>query len=919
MHVTEQSVQDISRVSLLEAHAHPIPHVVRLAATDLVAGLSHQEARARRAHHGPNTLPAPPDTPLWRQVVAQLVEPLVLLLLGAAVLSALLGEVVDAAAILAIVVLNATLGVVQEARAARSLRALRTLVIPTVQTLRDGQWTSLPAAELVPGDVVQVQSGDRVPADLRLLETSQLQINEAALTGESTPVAKRAETVLDPDVALGDCINSAFMGTMVTTGRGRGLVIATGGQTQLGRIAALIAVTEAEATPLQRRLARLGWVLSLAALALCGLMFVGGVLRGLAPLPMFMTAVSLAIAAVPEGLPATVTMCLALGTQRMLRRHALMRQLPAVETLGSATVICTDKTGTLTQNVMTVARLFVDDTMMTVTGDGYAPHGAFLCEGTPINPTASIPLLELCRAAVLCNDAQLQHIGPDNAAATAWQIVGEPTEGALAVLAAKAGLWRTTEERAAPRVTEISFDAQRKRMTTIHRRGDRFMAYVKGAPESVLACCHRELVAGAVRPLDAARRACLVRVATTLADDGLRVLALARRVLPALPDPADAATVECELELLGFAGLHDPPRPEVGEAISVARQAGLRTIMITGDHPATARAIGRTLGMEVGEGAVLDGATLNAMSEAALVEATCHVSVFARVTPEQKLRIVQALRARGEVVAMTGDGMNDAPALKQADIGVAMGLTGTDVAKDTADMVLTDDNYASIVAAVEEGRTIYANIRKCVFYLLSCNIGEMGVVCGAILLGWPVPLRPIHLLWLNLITDGLPALALGLERGDPDTMRQPPRAPSEPLLDGMMRWGISLQGMIITVATLAVFQGALYRHGDLTMAQTMALVTLVSCELLRAFTARSERHSLWASGICSNRFLVGAVASSLALLLAVVSLPWLNPMFHTVALPGQAWLSVLPWVMLPALVAELTKGLQRRGWLGGHP
>jgi Ca2+-transporting ATPase len=448
--------------------------------------------------------------------------------------------------------------------------------------------------------------------------------------------------------------------------------------------------------------------------------------------------------------------------------------------------------------------------------------------------------------------------------------------------------------------------------------GDRFVVYVKGAPEAVLACCHRVLVAGAVQPLDAARHACLLQAATALAGEGLRVLALARRVLPTLPDPTDAATVERDLDLLGFAGMHDPPRPEVRKAISIAQQAGLRTIMITGDSLATACAVGQALGLDVRDGAVIDGATLTAMSDAALVEVCSRASVFARVTPEQKLRIVQALRARGEIVAMTGDGMNDAPALKQADIGVAMGMTGTDVAKDTADIVLTDDNYASIVAAVEEGRTIYANIRKFVSYLLSCNIGEIGVVFGALMLGWPVPLRPIHLLWLNLLTDGLPAVALGLERGDPDVMQQPPRSPREPLLDAMMRWGIVMQGMIITIATLAVFQIGWRNSGDLTMAQTMALVTLVGCELLRAFTARSERHSLWSSGVCGNRFLLGAVASSLALLLAVLYLSWLNPIFHTAALTGQAWLTVLPWMVLPALVAEMTKSCQRRGWLGGH-
>ena len=898
----------------------PVVDVLNGLRTSGEQGLSALEAAQRLASHGPNALLEAPTPSFWRLLWGQFRDFLVVILLFASALSLLLGDTLEAGAILAIVTLNAIIGVVQESRAEGALRALRKLAAPQADVIRDGQVVSVPAEEVVPGDLVLLQTGDRVPADIRLTETHNLRIDEASLTGESHPVAKRAEGLVDGGAPLGDRVNLAFMGTTVTYGRGRGVVVATGMHSQMGVIATLLQSYTAEPTPLQRRLDDLGRTLGWIALAVCGLVFLAGWWRGNDVLEMLITAVSLAIAAVPEGLAAVVTICLALGMQRMVRRHALLRRLPAVEALGSATVICSDKTGTLTQNAMMVTRIYVDGDEVEVTGHGYDPRGEFRHGDQVLDPRGWAGLAVLLRIGAGCNDALLVHSGEENGRAL-WRIQGDPTEGALLTAAAKGGVDVQGLGTTQPRVAEVPFTAERKRMTTVHRLGDgHLVAYVKGAPEGVLACSDRLLERGAVRQLTAADRERILAANHKMASAALRVLGFAYRELETAPEEADES-LEQGLVFVGLQGMMDPPRPEVAPAVAQAKAAGIRTVMITGDYPQTAMAVARQIGLLDGEGA-LTGADLDRMSDEHLLQAAEGTIVYARTSPEHKLRIVDALKKLGHIVAMTGDGVNDAPALKRADIGVAMGITGTDVAKEAAAMVLTDDNYASIVSAVEEGRIIYSNIRKFVYYLLSCNVGEILVVFLATLFGWPLPLTAIHLLVLNLVTDGAPALALGLEKGEPGIMSRPPRPPEEPVIDRFMTRGIILQGLAITLATLGAFRlGMHWYPGHLAAAQTMTFVTLAVSELVRAYTSRSERHPLLALGVFGNRAMQWAVASSLAIILAIIYVPFLDPIFETVELSLRDWALMLPLILLPGLVAEASKLLPqaRLAWRGrGH-
>jgi Ca2+-transporting ATPase len=855
---------------------------------------------------------------------------LVIILIAAAFISLALGEFEEAAAIMAIVILNAVLGVVQERRAEEALAALKKMAAPEVRVLREGHRVVLPARELVPGDVVFLEAGSYVPADLRLVESANLRVDEASLTGESVAVSKRADVILPEDATLGDRVNCAFMGTTVTYGRGTAVVTDTGMGTEIGLIAELIQSTEAEPTPLQRRLDQLGQWLGWGSLLICALVFVVAVIRDTnlslltqggvrayfssytdVVVELFLTAVSLAIAAVPEGLPAVVTICLAIGMGEMVRRNALIRRLPAVETLGSATAICSDKTGTLTQNEMTVVRLYVANLRLDVSGEGYLPLGEFDNYGTRIDPRNAPEALALLMGGLLCSDAQLEH-GDDG-----HRMVGDPTEGALVVAAAKAGLWREQVESQMPRVAEIPFDSDRKRMSTIHRidgdapagvGGRSHILYVKGAPDVALPRCHSILEEGRPVELTPARRQHIGNVNRDLGQEALRVLAVAYRPLDKVPDELDAEQVEQDLILIGLVAMIDPARPEVGPAVARARRAGIRTIMVTGDYPDTAQAIAQEIGLLRSEGEVIAGVELGDMTDGELAERIGNVDVFARVSPQHKVRIVEALRARNHVVAMTGDGVNDAPALKRADIGVAMGITGTDVSKEVADMVLTDDNYASIVSAIEQGRVIYSNIRKFVYYLLSCNTAEIMIIFLAALAGQPSPLNPIQLLWLNLLTDGAPALALGLEKGDPDIMEQPPRPPREPVVDRSMMRGIVVQTVAITAAVLIAFGVGLgWGNGNPALAQTMAFVTLSASELVRAYTARSERVSLFKLGVFSNRIMQYAVGVSVLLLLAAVYIPFLQNVFDTVPLGGREWLLVAPLLFVPAIVAEADK------------
>jgi len=891
-------------------HNLSLQQVTQKLATDAERGLTAAEAAARLARYGPNELVEREGPSFWLMLLDQFNQFLVIILIVSALISFVLGEWLDGGAILTIVILNAIIGVVQESKAEEALAALKKLAAPEAKVIRGGHQITVPARELVPGDLVVLETGNYIPADLRLSESVNLRIEEASLTGESVPVEKLAAQPLPADAPLGDRHNCAYMSTIITYGRGRGVITGTGMDTEIGRIAEMIQSYEEEPTPLQVKLDQLGKWLGWGALAICGIIFLTGWIEGRDVLDMFMVAVSLAIAAVPEGLPAVVTICLALGLQRMIKRHALIRKLPAVETLGSATAICSDKTGTLTQNEMTAVQMYVDRTLLSISGEGYRPEGDFQDDGRPVDPAGYPGSRLLLRAATLCNDAYLEDGNGDS-----WRMVGDPTEGALVVAAAKAGLWQKELAQKYPRLAEIPFDATRKRMTTLHpdpRYGD-YVAYVKGAPDLLLELSDKIVEDGAEHRLTPEKRRNILEVNESLSSNALRVLGVAYRPLKQIPATPTVEKVEHGLTFIGLIGMIDPARPEVKGAIAQARKAGIKTVMVTGDYKNTALAIGKELDLVSGKAVAVTGADLDRMSDAEFEAQVEEVDVYARVSPAHKVRIVEALKARGHVVAMTGDGVNDAPALKRANIGVAMGITGTDVSKETADMVLTDDNYTSIVSAVEEGRVIYSNIRKFVYYLLSCNMGEIMIVFLATLFGWPVPLTAIQLLTLNLVTDGAPALALGLEKGDPDIMDRPPRPVNEPVINREMLGGIAVQTAAITLAILSAFLiGLKWYPDDVVRAQTMAFATLSVSELLRAYTSRSEHYGLHQIGVLSNKYMQWAVAASLVIILSVVYLPFLNVFFDTEPLGLREWAVMLPLMFIPSLAAEINKWLLRR-------
>ncbi len=904
-------------------HYLNIDEVLHKLATPPDTGLSSEEARKRLEQHGFNQLAEAPPTSIWEMLWEQFNNFIVLLLIAAAVLSAFLGDWPEAIAIMLIVVLNAGLGVLQERRAEQALAALRQLAAPDADVLRDGHRMVIPAREVVPGDIVLLEAGNYAPADVRLLEAVNLRVEEAALTGESVPVQKDATRRLEEDIPLGDRKNTAFMGTLVSYGRGKGVVGSTGMNTQIGLIAKMLQAVHQEPTPLQKRLDELGRTLGYAALFLCGLVFLVGWLRGEAPLEMFLVAVSLAIAAVPEGLPAVVTIALALGMREMIQRNALIRRLASVETLGSATVIGSDKTGTLTQNAMTVTRMWVDDQVFEVSGAGYEIEGEFHINGKAVALKSYPAALTALWVGALNNDATLEPSEGEDGGHSV-RIVGDPTEGALLVAAAKVGALQDALSSSYPRIQEIPFDSARKRMVTFHEvrapQADDIspiagsqqkvkVVVVKGAPDVVLDLCtqYQRMDDQAVDLTDE-KRAQILAANDTMTKDALRVLGVAYRLIHHIPDKLTPEEIEHDLVFAGLIGMIDPPRPEVKAALTTARRAGISTVMITGDYPQTARAIADAIGLTQNRKQTLTGSDLNQMSDEELQGEIGKTSVFARVSPEHKVRIVQALREYGHIVAMTGDGVNDAPALKRADIGVAMGITGTDVAKETADMVLTDDNYASIVSAVEQGRVIYSNIRKFVYYLLSCNLAEIATIFIASLLGQPRPLEAIQLLWLNLVTDGAPALALGMEKGDPDTMDVPPRPKDEPIINRTMRIGIVTQTVFLTAVTLGAYFLGLNMHPENPVfAKTMAFVTLSVSELPLAYIVRSERYPLWKIGPFRNRVMNYAVISSLLLLLMVVYVPFFQPIFHTVPLGWAHWRVLLPMVFVPAIAAEIVK------------
>ncbi|HXE91006.1 MAG TPA: cation-translocating P-type ATPase [Terriglobales bacterium] len=880
-------------------HTRTSEETLRHFAVDAALGLTKSEAARRLAEHGPNELAERGAKSPWRILWDQLRATMVLVLLAAAAVSLLLRDYKDTVAILAIVILNTVLGFTQEHRAEQALAALRRLSRPSVRVRRDGRVRDVPAAHLVPGDIMLLEAGNAVAADARLIQVAGLRAQEAALTGESEPVEKQTDPLAVPELTIGDRSNMVFAGTTITYGRGEAVVVATGTHTELGRLAEMIQSIRPEPTPLQKRLDGLGKRLAVFALAVVAVIFALGLLRGEPVQQMLLTAVSLAVAAVPEGLPAVVTVTLALGAQRMLRRKALIRRLPAVETLGSVTVICTDKTGTLTESRITVTVLETSAGRLDLT-----PHLLRADDRTALEVLRERPAVTLLLAGgALCSDAHLER-APDEP--REYTALGDPTEAALVVAAARLHLLKPQLEQALPRVAELPFDSDRKRMMTVHHvaakhgsasvtpalhslehalAGAPLVAFAKGAVDSLLGVSTQAWNEGRMEPLDDDERARILAAAERLAAQGMRVLGVAFRPLPEVPSELERA--EAQFVFLGIVGMMDPPRPEVKEAVATCRRAGIRPVMITGDHPLTALHIAHEINL-IDRGRAVTGLELTRMSEAELAQAVEEVSVYARVSPAHKLEIVRALQSRGEVVAMTGDGVNDAPALKRADIGVAMGITGTDVAREAADMVLLDDNFATIVAAVREGRVIYDNIRKFIQYLMATNSSEIWVMFLAPLLDMPLPLLPLQILWVNLVTDGLPALALAVEPAERDVMRRPPVPPGQSLFAGGMGWHVLWVGLLIGALCLS----AGYWRWSLNDPawQTLVFTTLTFTQMANCLAIRSGRHSLFTVGVFSNPALLGAVALTLVLQLVVVYTPFLQPFFGTVDLPGR-WLA----------------------------
>ena len=838
--------------------------------TDLTSGLSTQTAHDRVAQSGSNALSTEPSATWVQSVLRQLNEPMIYILFAAAIISAILGEWVDALVILAIVVINAVIGTVQEQKAEKSLEALRRMTVTHCIVLRDGVPSEIPADELAVGDVVLLDAGRIVPADLRLFETADLRVNESTLTGESVPVEKDANFLANADIPLGDQTNMVFQGTIVTGGRARGIVVATGISTEVGRIASLLSEQEDGKTPLQKKLVNLSKILGIAAIAACGLIVVIGLINKMPIFDLFLTAVSLAVAVIPEGLTAVVTIVLALGVTRMVKQNAIVRRLPAVEALGSVTVICTDKTGTLTQNRMTVVSTYLDG----------AAHPADACSEELCRP--------LLHAMVLCNDASV--VGEDR--------VGDPTELALIDFGARFGVSSDALNERFPRVGELPFDSDRKMMTTLHSTEASTLSYTKGAVDVLLPRCSHIWTSGGIRPITDDDRTAIDAQSLSMSNEALRVLAYAMRAGD--PDPQEDGLI-----FLGLTGMIDPPRAEVMESVAVCQRAGIRVVMITGDHKITASAIGRELGILGENDRILSGIELDDLSDSELAEIVEQVTIFARVDPRHKIRIVNALKARGHIVSMTGDGVNDAPSLKAADIGVAMGQSGTDAAKDASDIILTNDDFSTISHAVAEGRTIFENIRKAIVFLLASNMGELFTVLVAVLLNWQSPLLPLHILWINLLTDSLPALALGVDPEAPDVMLHKPRSPKEGIF---ARGGWAMicgYGALIASITLLAFSITWNTTGDIILARTCAFLTLASSQLFHSLGVHSGSLPLLRSNVHKNKLMLVALLGGLASLAIVIFIPALATIFKTEILPGGSWLLILGLSLAPLIVHEL--------------
>jgi len=869
-------------------------------------GLAGDDAARRLAASGPNELQATTRTSAWRTLAAQFENVLILILLAATTVSGFLGHTLEAVVITVIVLFAVLLGFIQEHRAGRALEALKQMAAPVARVLRDGLETVVPARDLVPGDVVVLRTGDRIPADARVLQAVNLAIDEAALTGESAVVEKIVDPLADERLPVGDRRNMTYAGTSVARGRGQALVVETGMSTEFGRIARMVETVEAGRTPLQVNLDRLGATLGKAALAIVAVVVVVGLARGLPVIEMFLFGIALAVAAVPEALPAVVTISLAIGLRRMVKRNALVRRLPIVETLGSTSVICSDKTGTLTRNEMTVRQLFVDGQLLELTGGGYEPTGEVLDEGRRVEPSAG--LRELLRACVLASDAQL--VSREGR----WKIDGDPTEGALVVAARKIGFTEAELNAQEPRIGEIPFSSERRRMTTLHTSNPGAgptagsAAYSKGAAEDILASCTSQLRSSEDRPLEESDREAVRAMERRMAAEGLRVLAIARR------RGASLANAEQEMTLLGLVAMMDPPRDEARAAVHTCKAAGIQPVMITGDHPLTASAIAGELGILQGRRAIT-GRDLEAMSDADLKRDVADISVYARVSPADKLRVVEAWQSRGQVVAMTGDGVNDAPALKKADVGIAMGISGTDVSKEAAGMTLLDDNFATIVAAVEEGRIVFGNIKKYLMYLLSCNVGEIVLLAGAVIAGLPMPLTAVQILYVNLATDGLPALALAVDPPEADLMGRSPRDPRVGIFTRPVVIMLVTAGIWSALVNVVLFTWLMQAGRPLEEVMAMTFVLLVLVQFFNAYNCRSDRLSIFRSPF-ANRWLNLAVVWELLLLITIAYVPFLQRAFGTFSFSLADWGLMVAFAFSIVPVLEVVKWMSRRGWFG---
>ncbi len=881
--------------------------IIKKHKTDAKRGLSSSEAAARLEKYGPNAIESSNKKSLAKKIIEQIVDPMVILLIIAAIVSAFTGDVVECVIIIAIVVINAIMSIIQEGKAEDSVAALQKMSSPEATVVRDGQRGHVKAEELVPGDVVILETGDIIPADMRLIESSNLKIDESSLTGESVAVEKDANFTTSEDVGIGDRENYVHSSSIVTYGHGIGLVATTGEDTEIGKIATSLDQVEEKETPLQKQLKKLSKVLALLVIIVCVAVFGLGYLRGGDDLlETFMVAVSLAVAAIPEGLTAVVTIVLSIGMNRMAERKAIVKNLLSVETLGSTTVICSDKTGTLTQNEMTITKVFTNDEEYEVEGSGYKPEGDIRnANKEVIEDDGQIKLL--MTIASLCNDANLTREGEE------YKITGDPTEGAMLTFSEKWNINQENLNEKHPRIEEIPFDSTRKMMTTFHEMDGKYYAFTKGAPDVIMSNSSQILENGEMVDFDQTKRKIYSDKNNDLASHALRVMAYAFRPLDTLDQDLTTENIEKDMIFVGLTGMIDPPRPEAKAAVAECHASGIDVIMITGDYFETALAIAKELGIASSRDQAMQGSELNDKTDEEIREIVKTKRIFARVSPENKVQLVKALEANDNVVAMTGDGVNDAPAIKNADIGVSMGITGTDVAKDASDMILVDDNFATIVNAVEEGRVIFSNIKKFVSFLLSCNIAEVLIVFLSILMGLPSPLTPIQLLWLNLVTDAFPALALGVEPAEPGLMEEPPRDPRESIISGDVRTNLISQSIFITIAVLAAYIiGLKWIFPDsIEGAHTMVFATLITSELLRAFSVRSTKYTLKELGFTSNPHLIKAVILSFALLLVVMYVPFLRELFEIVAFTWE-WLPVLALALIPLVFGEIAKVVRRK-------